>query len=235
LFSEIQVVKFLETFLQCYPECTLEMVVAALIYIDRLLVGNEAASLTEVNAKGLLHIALSLSAKFNVDAYEKNTKFYGVVMGLQTWQMRMLTDAFLGLLDFQLYVSEEAFVEAMRHIKALVQQRFKRHGLLVVPESECKLKVARSGPIERQPALRNLNSSEPSSPALQTTSLSQNALVRQASDSTFQSTLSPTDSQSTHHESAHSDSDTLSHCSSSQTLATQPQVTSFESLPPTIQ
>lgn len=102
-------VKFLETFLQCYPETTFEMVVGALLYIDRLLCDNVASALTEVNAKGVLHVALALSAKFNVDAYEKNTKFYGVVMGLQPWQMRMLTDAFLGLLDFNLYVSEELY------------------------------------------------------------------------------------------------------------------------------
>ena len=75
LHSQIQVVKFIETFIQCYQECTVEMVVAALIYIDRLLVNNESAFLTEVNAKGLLHIALTMSAKYHVDHYEKNTKF----------------------------------------------------------------------------------------------------------------------------------------------------------------
>lgn len=117
----------------------------------------------------------------------------------------------------------------MGQIQALVDQR---QGLKVVLESEGKLKKART--IERMPAMRNLDSSEPNSPALPT-SLSQDALVRQESESTFQSTLSPTDSQSTQHESAHSDSETLSHCSSLQTLATQPQVSSFESLPPTIQ
>jgi len=204
LHSEIQVVKFLETFLQCYPETTLEMVVGSLVYIDRLLVATEAACLTEVNAKGLLHIALSLSAKFNVDAYEKHTTFYGVVMGLQPRQMRELTDAFLELIDFQLYVSEEEYGEAMRHIKALVTQRFKRHGLVVVQDA--------GRPIERQPAMRDLDEAKP-------------VLARQTSHS---SNHSPTDSQSTHHESALSDSDTLS--SSSQ--VTLPQVTSFESLPP---
>jgi hypothetical protein len=76
--------------------------------------------LTEVNAKGLLHIALTMSAKFNVDHYEKNTKFYGIVMGLQAWQMRKLTDGFLNLIEFNLFIDEETYQDAMKHIKTLV-------------------------------------------------------------------------------------------------------------------
>ena len=61
--------------------------VAALIYIDRVLSFNAqehgGAVLTEVNGKGVLHVALTLAAKFYLDRYEKNTIFYGVVVGLE--------------------------------------------------------------------------------------------------------------------------------------------------------
>jgi Cyclin len=62
---------------------TSDLVVSALIYIDRLLLKNEKAMLNETNAKGVLHVALTLATKFNLDRYEKNTIFYGIVVGLQ--------------------------------------------------------------------------------------------------------------------------------------------------------
>ena len=68
-----------------YQDVSSELVVVALIYIDRLLTRNEhlGAALTESNAKGLLHVALTLATKFNLDRYEKNTIFYGIIVGLQ--------------------------------------------------------------------------------------------------------------------------------------------------------
>ena len=93
-------VKFIETFLQCYKDVTIEHVVVALIYIDRVLATYEDAALTEVNGKGLLHVALTLSAKFFIDNYKRQTKFFGIVCGLQPLQMRKYTDSLLSMLDF---------------------------------------------------------------------------------------------------------------------------------------
>jgi len=61
--------------------------------------------LTETNGKGVLHVALTLATKFCLDRYEKNTIFYGAVAGLDKIQMRVMTDAFLSLLDYEMYIS----------------------------------------------------------------------------------------------------------------------------------
>lgn len=68
------------------------MVVAALIYIDRILAMNKGAALNESNGKGVLHVALTLATKFHLDRYEKNTIFYGVVVSLNKRKMRFMTD-----------------------------------------------------------------------------------------------------------------------------------------------
>jgi len=102
LISEIQVRKFIELFASCYENITAEIVISSLIYIDRLLAMHEeiGATLTECNGKGLLHVALTLATKFCLDRYEKNTIFYGAVVGMDRRQMRKMTDAFLCLIDF---------------------------------------------------------------------------------------------------------------------------------------
>ena len=76
--------KFIELFMSCYEDVTAELVLASLIYIDRLLAKHEenGASLTECNGKGLLHVALTMATKFCLDRYEKNTIFYGAVVGM---------------------------------------------------------------------------------------------------------------------------------------------------------
>jgi hypothetical protein len=52
--------------------------------------------------------------KFNQDNYEKNTEFYKAVLPFNMRKMRQMTDAFILLLDFELYVSEEEFNNAAR-------------------------------------------------------------------------------------------------------------------------
>lgn len=70
--------------MHCYQDVTSDIVLSALIYIDRLLSKHEelGAILTETNGKGVLHVAMTLATKFCLDRYEKNTIFYGVIAGL---------------------------------------------------------------------------------------------------------------------------------------------------------
>ena len=56
-----------------------EIIIAALIYTDRLLKMNEGLVITEQNAMGLLHTALTLATKFYFDRFERNTIFHMLI------------------------------------------------------------------------------------------------------------------------------------------------------------
>jgi len=77
IYSDIQVYKFISLFMTCF-EVGIEVVVASLIYIDRLLTSNQDLYITDSKAKSILHTAMTLASKFYMDRYEKNTIFYAV-------------------------------------------------------------------------------------------------------------------------------------------------------------
>lgn len=77
IYSDIQVYKFISLFMTCFEVGT-EVIVASLIYIDRLLTQNKDILITDSTAKSILHTALTLASKFYLDRYEKNTIFYAV-------------------------------------------------------------------------------------------------------------------------------------------------------------
>lgn len=77
IYSDIQVYKFISLFMQVF-NVESEIVVASLIYVERLLKKNQHFKLTETNAKSVLHAALTLAAKFFLDKYEKHTIFYSL-------------------------------------------------------------------------------------------------------------------------------------------------------------
>jgi hypothetical protein len=112
-----------------------EIVIAALIYIDRLLSKHEEAGacLTENNGKGVLHVALTLATKFFLDRYEKNTIFYGVVHGMQCYQMRYMTNAFISLIDFEFYIGEDEYQEAAEQIEQMIRAKFAKDGQILIP------------------------------------------------------------------------------------------------------
>ena len=74
------------------------------------------AQMNEYNGKGVLHVALTLASKFFLDRYEKDTIFYGVVQHINKRQMRQMTDYFLELIDFRLYITEKEFEIAKNEI-----------------------------------------------------------------------------------------------------------------------
>lgn len=107
-YSDIQVYKFIQLFMTCFDVGT-EILIAALIYIDRLLSMNNSTNeesafvLTDVNAKSLLLAALTLASKFYLDRFEKNTIFYASG-GLTKRKMRNMLDTFLELMDYKLVI-----------------------------------------------------------------------------------------------------------------------------------
>lgn len=136
--------KFIQLFASCYENITAEIVISALIYIDRLLAMHEeiGATLTECNGKGLLHVALTLATKFCLDRYEKNTIFYGAVVGMDRRQMRRMTDAFLCLIDFEMYISQEEYREAAVSINQLITETYEARGQIVIQEKNVRVRKA---------------------------------------------------------------------------------------------
>lgn len=99
----------------------------------------------------MLHVALTLATKFYLDHFEKFTLFFGIVPGLDRGQMRRMTDYFIDMLDFKLYISQEEYQEAMSHIKKVVRSRYAAQGLLIFCETDLKKKRSEGGGPVRLP------------------------------------------------------------------------------------
>lgn len=108
--------------MSCF-EVEQEIVVAALIYTERLLSFNNNIRLTPTNAKSFLHTALALASKFLLDKFEKNTIFYAVG-GISKSLMRNMTDSYLALLDFNLNIDEAEFNQYMSKLKTMIAYKF---------------------------------------------------------------------------------------------------------------
>lgn len=52
-----------------------EILIAALIYIDRILESNDSLVIDDINGRGFLLTSLVLATKFYYDKYEKGTMF----------------------------------------------------------------------------------------------------------------------------------------------------------------
>jgi hypothetical protein len=126
VYSDIQVYKFISLFMSCF-EVGPEIVVASLIYIDRLLSKNKLLIITESTAKSILHTALVLASKFYLDRFEKNTIFYAV-RGLSKSTMRRMLDSYLDLIEFHLNIEEEEFNSYMSKLKIMVAYKFAQTG-----------------------------------------------------------------------------------------------------------
>ena len=120
VYSDIQVYKFIQTFMSCFQVGS-EIVVASIIYTQRLLEMNQTFELTDQNAKCFLLSALALASKFFLDRYEKNTFFYAMG-GIGKKQMRVMLDTFIGMVDFNLNITEEEFKSAKIQIKKRISQ-----------------------------------------------------------------------------------------------------------------
>ena len=136
--------KFIQLFMTCFDVGT-EILISALIYIDRLLSMNNDSTtgqnsnfvLTDVNAKSLLLAALTLASKFYLDKFEKNTIFYASG-GLTKRKMRNLLDTYLDLIDYKLVIQEEEFNGLMSTIKTMIAHKYAQVGQIVILEKNLR-------------------------------------------------------------------------------------------------
>ena len=90
-----------------YASCSNECFILALIYIDRLIQGNNFL-LTELNVHRVVITAVLLAAKFFDDAYYNNA-YYAKVGGVLVCEMNGLEVDFLFRINFSLHVTPDLF------------------------------------------------------------------------------------------------------------------------------
>ncbi|VEU44932.1 unnamed protein product [Pseudo-nitzschia multistriata] len=93
--------------IQKYASCSNECFILALIYIDRLIEGNNFL-LTELNVHRVVITAILLAAKFFDDAYYNNA-YYAKVGGVLVNELNGLEVDFLFRINFSLHVQPEEF------------------------------------------------------------------------------------------------------------------------------
>ena len=154
LYSDIQVHMFLDLFLRSFDQVSVDHLIVALIYVERLLDAAESivddpemACLTENNSKGVLQSAIALAIKFYTDKYERKTNFYASCLKTSMKRMREMTDVFLRMIDFRLVISEEEYMTADSQIVQMIKRRyFNQHGIPLYTEKELKKKRALKTP-----------------------------------------------------------------------------------------
>lgn len=87
-----------------YAETSEEAIILSLIYIDRVIIKNPSILLTVINVHRLFLAACLVAGKFFDDDYYNNS-FYAKLGGVPTSEMNQLEKDFLGLNDYNLYVS----------------------------------------------------------------------------------------------------------------------------------
>lgn len=102
----IGILQYLER-IHKYASCSTECFILALIYIDRLIQGNNFV-LTELNVHRVAITSILLAAKFFDDAYYNNA-YYAKVGGVLVTEMNRLEVEFLFRINFSLHVSPELY------------------------------------------------------------------------------------------------------------------------------
>jgi len=93
-----------------YSGCTRATMVAALVFIDRILEKNPHFFLTERNVHRLLLSCVVAALKFYEDSFYSN-KFYARIGGVSVLEMNALEIAQLNMINFDLYVSPARFAQ----------------------------------------------------------------------------------------------------------------------------
>jgi hypothetical protein len=81
--------------------------IISLIYIDRIC-KNKGFKLTKNNIHRVLFISILTSIKFNEDKIYPNS-FYAKIAGISVKELNKLESAFLKLIDFKLFISDEIY------------------------------------------------------------------------------------------------------------------------------
>jgi hypothetical protein len=153
----------MQQFVKCY-DVEVQIVVASMIYIDRLLEKNgDWLELNESNILGFLQTSLALASKFYLDKFEKSTLFFMLLgpmplkckYGASPFQklidntsfripfsprhrMRNMLDIMLELLSFDLNIQEEEYLATMKKVKSMIAQKFAAKGQVVILESSIR-------------------------------------------------------------------------------------------------
>ena len=99
-----------------YGRITDAVSVAALVYVDRILIRNPHLALTSKTVHRLVLTAFMLAAKFNEDVHLVNSAF-ARIGGLSNAELHRLEIAFLAMSDFALVVSDEVFASTLYTIQ----------------------------------------------------------------------------------------------------------------------
>ncbi|TNV74291.1 hypothetical protein FGO68_gene7347 [Halteria grandinella] len=139
-----------------------EILIAALIYIDRVLEMNEDwLEIDDINETGFMLASLALATKFYDDKFERFTKFstlighscrhlekgysrcghtQEVIKPFQKRCMRLMQDQFLQLIDFKMLITEEEYQQMYSRVKRQITSKYAKIGLVVVQGSRIKRK-----------------------------------------------------------------------------------------------
>jgi Cyclin len=109
-----------------------EIVVVALIYLDRLVVRSLKDEdgefcLTQTNIRHAINGCLALATKFYNDKYESRTMF-STVAGITRREMRNIMDLILDVIEFDLVVREEDYSMYENKLHCLIKERYKEKG-----------------------------------------------------------------------------------------------------------
>jgi hypothetical protein len=105
-----------------YASCSAECFILSLVYIDRLIQGNNLL-LTSLNVHRIIITSVMLAAKFFDDQYFNNA-YYAKVGGVPCSEMNSLELEFLFSINFSLHVPGEVYnryrAELSAHMSAMV-------------------------------------------------------------------------------------------------------------------
>merc|ERR1712137_65722 len=110
--------------IQKYAQCKDEALLYALILIDRAIVAGHLA-LTSFNVHRVLLVSVLVAVKFNDDFFYSNA-YFGKIGGVALQEMNWLEVEFLGLIKFDLYVSEEEFEAYQKELSQMTEDLKRR-------------------------------------------------------------------------------------------------------------
>ncbi|KAH3762429.1 cyclin, N-terminal domain protein [Pelomyxa schiedti] len=103
--------------IETHSGCTRSALVAALVYVDRVLHLNPLFAVTEGNVHRLILTCIVLAIKHHEDTFYTNA-YYSKVGGVSLAEMNVLEVRLLNLLHFELYISDKQFAVYEAALKA---------------------------------------------------------------------------------------------------------------------
>ena len=115
----ISILSYLER-ISKYAKCSPNCFIIALVYIDRL-IETRNVILSTLNVHRLLITSIMLATKVYDDEFYKNS-YYAKLGGVSTQEMNSLELEFLGLMNFDFFVSVETFEKYQKELAAFMNR-----------------------------------------------------------------------------------------------------------------